>query len=371
MGLYQRSMNLYTRISEISSYITPEIQSLEKNKIDEYINDESIKEYKFMLEKVARYKPHTLSKEIEQILAMSGEISQTASQVFSQLDNADLKFETIKNEKNEDIELSHGNFNTFLMNPSAEIRENAFKTYYKAYEAHKNTISTTLSQANKKDQFYSKVRNFSSSIESALFSDDVSLSVYNNLIKTVKQNLDPLFNYLNFRKDALKLDELHVYDTYVPIVENVDFEMSYEEAVETCVQAAAPLGEEYCSIMRSGLLGGWVDRYENKGKRSGAYSSGCFDSPPYILLNYDKKNINSLYTLMHEAGHSMHSYYSIKNQPYITHDYTIFVAEVASTFNETILSNYLLDLYKDNQKMKTYILDKLCLPNLKNFLTKR
>ncbi len=358
MGFYQRAMNLYTRISEATSFITPEIQSIDDSIMNNYKKEDSIKEYKFMLEQILRFKPHTLSKEVEQILAMSGEISSTASQVFSQLDNADLKFGEIKDDKGEGIELSHGNFNTFLNNPSPDVRKKAFLTYYKAYENHKNTIATTLSQTNKKDSFYSKVRNFQSSMESALFSDDVPIDVYENLIKTVKDNKEPLFKYLNFRKKALGLTELHFYDTYVPIINDVDFEMSYEEAVEICTKAAAPLGKEYCEIMKNGLLNGWVDRYENKGKRSGAYSSGCYDSSPYILLNYDKKNINSLYTLMHEAGHSMHSYYSAKNQPYITHDYTIFVAEVASTFNETLLSNYLLDLYKDNKKMKTYITNR-------------
>jgi oligoendopeptidase F len=167
-----------------------------------------------------------------------------------------------------------------------------------------------------------------------------------------------LFKYLNFRKKALGLKELHFYDTYVPIIDDVDFRMPYEEAVAVAVSAVAPLGEDYCQVLEEGLLGGWVDRYENRGKRSGAYSSGCYDSPPYILLNYEEQNLNSLYTLIHEAGHSMHSYYSRKHQPYVDHDYTIFVAEVASTFNEALLSRYLLEMYKDNPKMKAYILNR-------------
>jgi oligoendopeptidase F len=177
-------------------------------------------------------------------------------------------------------------------------------------------------------------------------------------MQTVKRNLEPLFKYLNFRQKVLGLNELHVYDTYVPIIEDVEFRMPYEEAVEVCIQAIEPLGEAYGRILKQGLSGGWVDRYENRGKRSGAYSSGCYDSPPYILLNYEAHNINSLYTLMHEAGHSMHSYYSKKNQPYVNHDYTIFVAEVASTFNEGLLSRYLLEFYKDNPKMSAYILNR-------------
>ncbi len=182
--------------------------------------------------------------------------------------------------------------------------------------------------------------------------------VYDNLLETVKNNLKPLFRYLGFRKKALDLNDLHFYDTYVPIIKDVPFHMPYEEAVATCVKALAPLGTEYVTRLEEGLLGGWVDRYENRGKRSGAYSSGCYDSPPYILMNYHDDNINSLYTLIHEAGHSMHSLYSIENQPYLYHDYTIFVAEVASTFNEALLSRYLLQEYEGDVRMQAYILNR-------------
>ena len=358
LAMYQKSVNLYTRISEASSFIVPEIQSIDPEVMSKYICEPSMKEYKFYLEKIIRYRPHTLSKEIEQILAMAGEIAHAPAQVFSQLDNADIKFGIVKDSSGKEIELSHGNFSTLLQDESRNVRETVFKQYYRSYDNLKNTISATLEHSNKKDVFFARVRNFKSSRAASLFSDNVPEKVYDNLINTIHSNLTPLFKYLDFRKKALHLDELHFYDTYVPIVKNVDFSMTYEEAVETCVQALAPLGREYTEIMKEGLLGGWVDRYENKGKRSGAYSSGCYDSYPYILLNYEDKNINSLYTLIHEAGHSMHSYYSKKNQPYVNADYTIFVAEVASTFNETLLSHYLLDLYKDDKKMKAYILNR-------------
>ncbi len=358
LAMYQRSVNLYTRLSEASSFMTPEIQSIDTEVISKYMSDQSMKEYRFYLEKILRFRPHTLSKEIEQILAKSGEIAHAPSQIFSQLDNADIKFGNIKKSNGEEVELSHGNFSTILQESDRDVRRTAFKQYYSSYDNLKNTIASTLEHSNKKDAFYAKVRNFKNSREASLFSDNMPEKVYDNLVKTVRENTEPLFKYLDFRREALGLDRLHFYDTYVPIIGDVNFSMSYEEAVDTCVKALAPLGSEYTNTMREGLLHGWVDRYENRGKRSGAYSSGCYDSHPYILLNYEDENINSLYTLIHEAGHSMHSYYSKTNQPFVNADYTIFVAEVASTFNETLLSRHLLELYKDDSRMTAYILNR-------------
>ncbi|MGD9158045.1 MAG: oligoendopeptidase F [Desulfobacteraceae bacterium] len=358
LGMYQRAITLYTQAAELASFFTPEIQKIDDDRIKTFLEDDNLKEYGFYLEKILRYKPHTHDEKIEQILAMSQDFAQGMSQAFGQLDNVDLKFGNITDETGESIELSHGNFSTFLINPDREIRKKVFHQYYSEYKDHENTIATTLSYSNKKNIFYSRVRNFESARSAALFSDDVPKEVYDNLVSTVHDNLDPLFDYFRFRKETLGLDELHFYDTYVPIVPDIKFSMPYEEAVEVCVKALAPLGKEYTDTLKNGLLNGWVDRYENKGKRSGAYSSGCYDSLPYILMNYEDKNINSLYTLTHEAGHSMHSYLSIKNQPYVDYEYTIFVAEVASTFNETLLSGYLLDLYKDDPAMKAYILNR-------------
>jgi oligoendopeptidase F len=358
LGFFQKALNLFTRSSEASSFITPEIQSIPDDLVDSYLEDGTLVEYKFFLEKILRYKPHTRSESEEQILAMTGEIASGPSQVFGQLDNVDLNFGTVTDESGREIELSHGNFSTFLINPRREIRRKAFFQYYRAYQNHKNTLAATLALSIKKDFFYSRVRNFADCRSSALFNDNVPEAVYDNLIETVRSNLEPLFRYLSFRQKTLGLDELHFYDTYVPLVPDIEFRMPYEEAVAVAVRATAPLGEEYGRILKDGLLGGWVDRYENKGKRSGAYSSGCYDSPPYILMNYEEKNINSLYTLVHEAGHSMHSYYSKNSQPYVDHDYTIFVAEVASTFNEDLLSRYLLEYYRDNPRMVAYILNR-------------
>ena len=357
-GFHQKALNLFSRASETASFMTPEIQAIADDIINQYLADDSLKEFKFYLEKILRYKPHTRSESEEHILAMTREIANGPSQVFGQLDNVDLDFGTITTENGKEVELSHGNFSTFLINRGRNVRRMAFFQYYQAYQNHRHTLAATLANSIKKDLFYTRARDFSNCRVCALFSDNVPETVYDNLMQTVKNNLEPLFEYLNFRQKVLGLSELHFYDTYVPIIEDVDFRMPYEEAVEVCVKAIEPLGEAYGRILEQGLLGGWVDRYENRGKRSGAYSSGCYDSPPYILLNYEENNINSLYTLMHEAGHSMHSYYSKKNQPYVTHDYTIFVAEVASTFNEDLLSRYLLELYQDNPRMKAYILNR-------------
>ncbi|HPV41612.1 MAG TPA: oligoendopeptidase F [Spirochaetota bacterium] len=358
LGFHQRAMNLYTRASELSSYMTPEIQAIPDDVIAGFLKDPSMAQYGFYFEKILRYRPHTLSAEIEEIIAMSVDMSHAASEIFSQLDNADLTFGHIADETGKEVELSHGNFSSFLQSQDRVIRQKAFFQYYRSYDNHKNSIAAALHYSNKRDRFYSRVRNFENCRRSALFSDNVQDEVYDNLIETVRKNLAPLFRYLDFRKKILGLDELHFYDTYVPIVKDVPYAMPYEEAVETCVRALAVLGKEYTGTLEKGLLGGWVDRYENRGKRSGAYSSGCYDSPPYILMNYRDDNINSLYTLIHEAGHSMHSWYSNRNQPYQYHDYTIFVAEVASTFNEALLSGHLLDRYGNDKKMKAYILNR-------------
>ena len=357
-GFHQRALNLFTRASETASFMTPEIQAIADEVINRYLAEDALIEFKFYLEKILRYKPHTRSESEEHILAMTREIANGPSQVFGQLDNVDLDFGTITDENGKEVELSHGNFSTFLINPSRNVRRRVFFQYYEAYQNHRHTLAATLANSIKKDLFYTRARNFSNCRVSALFSDNVPEAVYDNLMQTVKGNLAPLFKYLNFRQKVLGLNELHFYDTYVPIIEDVEFRMPYDEAVEVCIKATEPLGEAYGRILKQGLFGGWVDRYENRGKRSGAYSSGCYDSPPYILLNYEENNINSLYTLMHEAGHSMHSYYSKKNQPYVTHDYTIFAAEVASTLNEDLLSRYLLEFYKDNPRMKAYILNR-------------
>lgn len=358
LGIYRKAVNLHTRAAEVASYMTPEIQAVADDVMQRFLTHPCLQELRFYLEKKLRYKPHTLSASEEQILAMSTEVGQTASQIFGQLDNVDLNFGMIKTEDGSEVELSHGNFMTFLIHPGRDTRKLAFTRYYRAYAALKNTLATMLGCSVKKDFFYARARNFASCRMAGLFDDNVPESVIDTLIETVRDHLEPLFAYYRFRRKALGLDRLHFYDTYVPIVAGVEFSMTYEEAVDAAIRALQPLGDEYTGILADGLKGRWVDRFENRGKRSGAYSSGCYDSPPYILLNYEQNNLNSLYTLVHEAGHSMHSYYANRHQPYVDHRYTIFVAEVASTFNENLLSRHLLEVYRDDPRMTAYILNR-------------
>ena len=358
LGLHQRAVGLNNRASESSSFMVPEIQAIADDQMNAYLADESLAAYQFYLQKILRYKPHTRSESIEHVLAMSREMAHTSIEIFGQLDNVDLNFGSLKDESGKEIELSHGNFSTFLIKPDRDVRKKAFFQYYQAYENHKHTLAAILSHSLKKDLFYSRVRNFDTCRASALFTDKIPEDVYDNLVQTVKSNLAPFFKYMNFRKEKLALSELHFYDSYVPIVSGVAFHITYEEAVDLSIEAMRPLGENYVKVLQEGLLGGWVDRYENRGKRNGAYASGCYDSSPYILLNYEEHNINSIYTLLHEGGHAMHSYYANKYQPYVDHAYAIFVAEVASTFNENLLTKYLLALYKNDPARTAYILNR-------------
>lgn len=355
-GFFQKAMNLATRAAQAASFIEPEIQEIPDIDITAWMQDSSIKDYVFHIEKIIRWKPHTLDAKTEELLAMSGEMASSSREIFGQLDAVDMKFGTIKDSHGIERELSHGNFLTFMQDPDRETRKKAFMQYYMAYYDHRHTISASLSGSVKKDWFYARARKHESCLKSALFTNNVPEAVYENLIEAVKKGVPALARYLETRKKALGLDSLNMYDLYIPLVPEVSFNMPYEEAVETCLKALEPLGEEYCAVLGKGLLKGWVDRYENKGKQTGAYSSGCYDSLPYILMNYEPGNINSLYTLIHEAGHSMHTWLSNRSQPYSNHGYSIFVAEVASTFNETLLSSYLLEKYKDDRNMTMYIL---------------
>ncbi len=358
LGLYQRAVSLYTRASELSSFMRPEIMALDEERMTAFRESAELADYRFYLEKILRLRQHTRSPAEEELLAMSSEMAQTAGQVFGQLDNVDLDFGTLADDQGREVELSHGNFTTFLQTPDREVRRKAFFQYYARYDQHKNTVAAALGGSIRGDLFYARSRRYDDCRTAALFNDRMPAAVYDNLITTVRGNLAPLFRYFDFRRQALGLENLHFFDTYVPIVKDVAFKMPYEEAVDTCVKALAPLGEDYTRTMAAGLNGAWVDRYENRGKRSGAYSSGCYDSPPYILLNYEAGNLNSLYTLIHEAGHSMHTHYACRHQPYVYHGYTIFVAEVASTFNETLLSAHLMAHYRDDPRMRAYLLNR-------------
>ncbi|PIQ96603.1 MAG: oligoendopeptidase F [Nitrospinae bacterium CG11_big_fil_rev_8_21_14_0_20_56_8] len=355
---YDRAMRLVTRISQARSFMDSEIMSIPRETMGAFLDAEELKFYRLHLERILRHREHTLSEKEESILAASSEIARAARNGFDMLDNADLKLGTVQGTGGEEIRITHGNFQSLMQNYDRRVRKEAFETFYSAYRDHRFTYASLLASSIRKDLFYSRTRNYPSVREQGLFEENIPVEVYDNLIRTVHDNLDPLYRYFALRKKILNLDELHVYDCAVPLVKDIRWNMTYEESVGKISQALQPLGKEYVSTLEQGLLQGrWVDRYETPGKRSGAYSSGCYDSNPFILMNYLDDNINSLYTLGHEAGHSMHSYYSRKNQPYLYAGYTIFVAEVASTFNEALITRHLLQ-EKIGREMKIYLLSR-------------
>ena len=353
---FEKVMMLVNEASRASSFIRSEIMSIPDEMMHEFLTDKELEFYRFHLEKILRYRAHTLSEKEEALLAASGEMGRGMRDVFDMLDNADLKLGEIEDEKGETVTLTHGSFQSIIQSYDRRVRRDAFNTYYKAYESHQYTYSTLLAGSIRKDLFYSRAKKFASYRAKALFSENIPVEVYDNLLESVHQNLDPLYKYFDLRKRLLNLDELHIYDCNVPLVKDMKWNMSFDKAVEEIKSALNPLGNEYVEQLGCGLsVDRWTDRYENKGKRSGAYSSGCYDSNPFILMNYREDNINSAYTLAHEAGHSMHSFYSRKNQPYLYSDYTIFVAEVASTFNEALLTRHFLsqDIAPD---MRVYLI---------------
>jgi oligoendopeptidase F len=355
-GNFERVVRLATQISQAGSFIKSEIMAIPGTVMNGFLADKTLKPYKYHLERILRYRKHTLSEKEEALLAASAEMARAARESFDMLDNADLKLGVVKNVDGADVTITQGNLQSLMQNYDRRVRKEAFETFYSAYEGHRFTYASLLSSSVKKDMFYARSKQYPSVREQALFSENIPVTVYNNLIQSVHENLAPLYKYFDIRKRLLKLDELHAYDCSVPLVKDIHWHMSYQEASEKISEALKPLGADYVQTVKKGMLeDGWVDRYENKGKRSGAYSSGCYDSNPFILMNYRGDNINSLYTLAHEAGHSMHSYYSKKNQPYLYADYTIFVAEVASTFNEALVTRYLLSQDID-RAMRIYLI---------------
>ncbi|QHA91580.1 oligoendopeptidase F [Bacillus sp. N1-1] len=355
-GLNDRAANLATQVSSELAFVVPEILSVPEETIKQYLSDkEELKLYEHTLDEINRERPHVLSKEEEAILAGVSDVTSSSSNTFGMLNNADMKFPTIKDENGEEVEVTHGRYIRFLESSDRRVRKDAFKAVYDTYGKFKNTFASTLSGAVKKDNYYAKVRNYDSARQAALDSNNIPEDVYDNLIETVHNRLDLLHRYVKLRKKALGLDELHMYDMYTPLVSEVKMEVSYNEAKEYIVKGLEPLGEEYKNILEEGFANRWVDVQENVGKRSGAYSSGTYGTRPYILMNW-QDNVNNLFTLAHEFGHSVHSYYTRENQPYPYANYSIFVAEVASTTNESLLNHYLLENTSD-KKEKLYLLN--------------
>jgi len=333
-----------TLIHEFSletSWVEPEFLSLSEAQFQKLISDSVLSPYRFHLEKIGRMRPHTLTPEMEELMALSGKALDTSYKAFGALNHADLTFKSAVDSKGEEHLLSNGTYLSYLRSPDRALRKSAFENLHRGYEAHANTLCELIQGQVQSHLFVAKARKFGSCLEAALFPHQIERTVYENLIQSVRARLPLMHEYVAVRKKLLKLPDIHMYDLYVPLVEEAESNMDYEEAKQAVVASVAPLGEKYQSELKKGLLQDrWVDPFESLRKRSGAYSSGCYDSMPYILMNYHG-TLNDVLTLAHEAGHSMHSLLSRTNQPYIYSQYPIFVAEVASTFNEQLLLNHL------------------------------
>ncbi|ASK60796.1 oligoendopeptidase F [Virgibacillus phasianinus] len=354
--LNAKAENVLTLASSSMSYIVPEILTIDEAKLKEFqAEKEELALYKQTLDEIARQRAHVLSQKEEALLAEASEPMENASQTFGLLNNADLTFPAITNEDGEEVDLTHGRYIGFLESKDRSVREAAFKAMYDTYGSFKNTFSSTLTGTIKKDNFYAKVRNYDSARHAALDGDNIPEQVYENLVEAVNEKIHLLHRYTALRKKVLELEELHMYDMYTPLVQNVEMKIPYEKAQEYVVDALQPLGEDYVNTIKEGYQSRWIDVEENKGKRSGAYSSGAYGTNPYVLLNW-QDNVNDLFTLAHELGHSLHSYYTRKSQPFRYGNYSIFVAEVASTCNEALLNEYMLNHLED-EKEKLFLLN--------------
>ncbi len=354
-GLVSRSETLMSEISDLLSFFNPELLSVEFETIEKMLTYEPLVIYRQAFVDLFRSKPHTLSEEMESVLAQTEELAGVPSNAYGMLLNADMTFEDVTDSEGKTHKLTNGTYVPLLMSKDRVLREDAFKKYYKVYESHINTIATLMQSEVKKNIFYSKMRKHSSSRAAALFENNIPVSVPDQLIEAVNANLETFYKYMKLRKRVLGLEELHLYDVYTPIVGDVEFPVEYNEAREIVTEAVSPLGKKYQDTVRSAFEDKWIDVFETEGKRSGAYSWGTYDSKPYVLLNH-KNNVDSMFTLAHELGHSMHSYLTRENQPYVYGNYSIFVAEVASTTNEALLNDYLLKTIDDEGKRK-YILN--------------
>jgi oligoendopeptidase F len=354
-----RSHALATRLKEAASFIQPELLAIPAEKMEALLTSAELKDWRLELERMLRYRPHTLSPAEERLLAMQGQMARTASEIFRQLTDSDFKWPAIENEKGQLVELGHSSYGAFLHSPNRTVRKNAFHTFYTTYESHKNSLTAALNGSVQRDVYNARVRGHKSAREAALFSDNVPVSVYDNLITSVRKNLPALHRYYALRRRAMKLEEgIHHYDTYAPILPDLDKSHTWDQAVEVVLDSLAPLGSQYTQALRHGLTTArWADRYSNQGKQSGAFSAGSYAGEPYILMNYQPEVLDHVFTLAHEAGHSMHTYFSARNQPYQYYRYRIFVAEVASTFNEQLLARHLMNNAKSDRE-RAYLINR-------------
>ncbi len=355
-AMNDKANSTISKIAAYTSFFTPELLEASEEKIEKFLDENpKLSQYKFFLESALREKAHILSEAEENILAQMSEVTGATNDVFKMLNNADLTFGEVEDEDNDIVSLTHGNYIKFMESPDRKIRESAFTNMYESYKKLINTIATNYNYNTKTDVVTARIRKYSSSLEAALSGGNIPVSVYHNLIDEVRKSLPVLHKYIKLRKRVLGVDKLHMYDVYVPLINLPKKEISFDEAVKMMEEGLAPLGEEYIEQVKKGIEERWLDIYENQGKTSGAYSFGSYDSMPYILLNYTE-SLKDVFTIVHEMGHSMHSYYTRKTQPYIYGDHSIFTAEVASTVNESLLIKHLLHTEKDTQ-MRKYLLN--------------
>src|SRR5947209_7451102 len=321
--------NLLTKISEVAAFLSPEIQAIPDETFERFIEEPVLAEWKTALKKIRRMKPHVLSEPEERLLALGSAALDGYDEAFSQLTDVDMKFGTLLDEKGESRPLTQSSYSSFLVKRDHDLRKRAFHQFYEEFQDHQFTLAAALSYSVKADVFRARARNYPSALEASLFRDDIPMAVYDGLITAVRANLGPLFRYYDLRRRVLGLDELHHYDTYVPLVSEIESHVSFDQAIETSLEAFARLGSEYTAALAQGLRGRWCDRYETKGKRSGAFSSSSFGAPPYILMNYKEDVFSDVYTLAHEAGHSMHTWFAQRSQRYQDYSYPIFMAVVA------------------------------------------
>ncbi|MFC1527641.1 oligoendopeptidase F [Candidatus Neomarinimicrobiota bacterium] len=356
-GLSDRAGALYTKYGEAVAFIEPELQNVSEKKLKSFISKtKGLEEYNHYFDNLIRQRAHTLSEKEEELLAMAGDLYRSPYKIYEALTTADLVFPMVVNEDGDSIRLTRGRYRLMLMSENSDVRRRAFLARTEAFDKIKNTNAAVMNSSLKKDLFLARAKKYNSSIESALGSDNVPVEVYDNLISTVYNHVGSLNRYMELRKKVLGLDEIHLYDTSVPLVEDIDINIPYEEAIATIVNALEPLGEDYVEMSKKALNSRWVDVYETEGKQSGAYSTGTYTSHPYMLMNYNG-TMDHMFTLAHELGHSLHTYYANISQPYATADYPIFVAEVASTFNESLLLDYLMK-NTDDKKEKLVLLDQ-------------
>lgn len=347
--------SIAAKTSAATSFFIPELLSAPEEKVMGFVDElKDLEMYRFFLKDVFREKAHVLSKEEENIIAQLSEVTGASGDIFTMLNNADMKFGNIKNEDGEDEQLTHGNYIKFMESKDRRVRKDAFTHMYRPYMDLINTIATAYNYNTKADVISARMRKYESSLHSALSSDNIPVSVYDNLINTVNDTLPVLYKYLDARKKLLGVDELHMYDIYVPLIDMPKEDIPYEQGLEIIRKALEPMGADYLSKMNAGIDARWIDVYENEGKTSGAYSFGSYDSKPYILLNYSD-TLQDVFTIIHEMGHSMHSCYTRARQPFIYGGHSIFTAEVASTVNESLLMHYLLSEADSDQRRRFLI----------------